>query len=180
MAVEDADRERALADISLALADAIGFEGSPPRALLERVAVDPAFLGRLIDERPTDIAASPLAVEAVAAGIPKWTLPPSAVVLESFARALIEWGRQGFKPVSETQALRRRAACLACDQLREPGMGALGIVHRLVGANSGVCGLCSCAVDRKIRLPTETCPAPSADDPSLSRWGEPRASAESA
>ncbi|MET7245355.1 hypothetical protein ABZT49_18555 [Methylobacterium sp. EM32] len=69
-------------------------------------------------------------------------------------------------------AERRRRACLSCPELRAPGGHP---IHRLAGASgSGVCGLCSCAVEKKVMLPTESCPAPAPDDPALDRWGEPR------
>ncbi|MGH1557543.1 hypothetical protein ACRAWD_06285 [Caulobacter segnis] len=71
----------------------------------------------------------------------------------------------------EAQVQKRKAACLACPELRPPGQH---IVHRVLGAGqSAVCGLCACAVDKKTKLPTETCPAPSSD-PAVNRWGEPR------
>ncbi len=170
----DQDREEALAAFSQALAAALGFAGSPDRRLLERAAVDPMFLGRLIEERPVDIADSPLSLEAARSGLPKWAPRPTAGLLRSTAEALLKWGKAGFRPVGEAQAARRKAACLACDQLRPPGAP---VIYRVVGARDGICGLCRCAVDKKVRIPTETCPAAHLDDPTLDRWGEPRAPA---
>jgi hypothetical protein len=170
----DPDREEALVAFSQALSGALGFTGSPDRRLLERAAVDPMFLGRLIEERPADIADSALSQEAVRSGLPKWAPRPSASLLRSGAEALLKWGRAGFRPVGEAQAARRKAACLACDQLRPPGAP---VIYRVVGAREGICGLCSCAVDKKVRIPTETCPAAHLDDPTLDRWGEPRSPA---
>lgn len=165
------DREDALAAFSRLLAQALDLDEPIPQAVALRAAVDPLFLRDLIEERPAALADSAVAAGAVAASLPKWAPAPTSALLGAAAKALGRWALIGFRPVPEDQVRRRKAACLACPELRPPGQH---IVHRLLGAGeSQVCGLCACAIDKKATLPTETCPAPSGV-PGVNRWGEPR------
>ncbi|PHY21235.1 hypothetical protein [Caulobacter sp. BP25] len=168
-------KAEALASLSDALAQALGLSEPLPPKLAERAAVDPMFLHELVAERPTSIADSEVASRAAGAGLPKWAPAPTLPLILAAAKALARWGAHGFREVSEARVAARKAACAACPELRPPGQH---IMHHLIGAGSSVvCGLCSCAIDKKARLPTETCPAPSPQDPTLNRWGEPLSSA---
>lgn len=165
------ERERALAAFSRDLAAAISYPGDLPPEAAERAAADPLFLNRLVAERGTGEVVAGLVQGVVGRNPPKWAPPPSLTLIRSAAKALGRWAASGFGSVSEPVAQQRRAACLACPHLRAPGGH---LIHKLAGAkDSTVCGLCSCAVDKKVRMPTETCPAPSDDSPGLNRWGEP-------
>jgi hypothetical protein len=164
-------REEALAVFSRQLVLALRIDRPLPLATVERAASDPLFLHLLILERDQPEALARRIAEPVGRSRPKWTPEPTGLLLRRAIGALARWAAAGFGRVEEAVAERRRAACLACPELRDPSGHP---VHRLAGAgDSRVCGLCSCAVDRKIWLPTEACPAPSPDDPSRNRWDEP-------
>ncbi|WP_279358313.1 hypothetical protein [Methylobacterium indicum] len=165
-----AAHEEALGAFSRRLAEALDLPGLP-RAAAERAAVDPLYLHGLVARRDAPEAVARLIAEPCGTSLPKWAPRPTPVLIAGAAYALARWAAAGFGQVSPEAAERRRRACLACPELRAPGGRA---IHRLVGATGGVCRLCSCAVERKAMLPTESCPAPAPDDPALSRWGEPR------
>jgi hypothetical protein len=163
-------REEALHVFSRLLATTLGGCAPLPRETVERAAADPLFLHLLIHDRDQPEALARRIHEPVGRSLPKWAPVPTTLLIRKAAGALSRWAMAGFGHVDEATAARRRAACLACPELRDPSGHP---VHRLAGAGaSSVCGLCSCAIDRKVMLPTESCPAPSPADPALTRWGE--------
>lgn len=167
-----AEREaEALAKFARDLAVAIGRD-TVPYAAAQRAAVDPFYLNALLAGRAAPDAIDALLAQPVRNGLPKWAPPPTSVLLGRAGKAMLRWAASGFRPVSEATAQRRLAACRSCLHLSDHGKDWR---YGLVGAGQGaVCGMCACAVDKKVRLPTEQCPAPSSDDTALSRWGEPR------
>lgn len=166
-----AAREEALGAFSHRLAEALGLPAGLPRETVERAAVDPLYLHGLITGRDIPDAVSGLIAQSRGTSLPKWAPRPTPVLVAKAAQALARWAAAGFREVSPATAEARRRACRSCPELRAPSGHP---IHRLAGAaGSGVCGLCSCAIEKKATLPTESCPLQSADDPALNRWGEP-------
>jgi hypothetical protein len=78
------------------------------------------------------------------------------------AGALVRWGKTGFAFVDDDVLRRRHAACSACPELTER-------------EGTRTCGLCGCRIEWKVRLTSESCPAPHDRLPGLTRWSEPTA-----
>ncbi|MGW2154513.1 hypothetical protein [Nonomuraea sp. NPDC001699] len=91
--------------------------------------------------------------------------------------ALVRWARTGFTHVDDETLQRRMAACERCPELRNapqsPGRRALYTIATLGLDDKSLCGKCGCAVVRKARLTSETCPAPDPSNPEMTRWQEP-------
>jgi hypothetical protein len=91
------------------------------------------------------------------------------------AAALLRWGMVGFTVVDKETLERRRAACMSCPNLTAaPGK----LIYKLTLADESdmICGLCGCSVRKKMKLSSESCPAPHPEVHGMSRWGEPRQS----
>jgi hypothetical protein len=160
------DRTEVLAKFSGWLANTLGLQAVDER-VAERAMADPAFLNQLIARRKDPVAVADL----LAVGLqpsPKWAPPAPLQAMIRLSAALARWAATGFRPVDDQTLQARVSACRRCPHLRPPGM----MLHKSI-AGSQVCGLCSCAVEKKAALPTETCPATDPDQPGYSRWGEP-------
>ncbi|MEM6273466.1 MAG: hypothetical protein AAF998_28940 [Bacteroidota bacterium] len=95
------------------------------------------------------------------------------------SKALLRWAHSGFLPATEEMISRREKACLQCFHLRPPEKTLQKIVSTAKfvdepGERTGnlVCNLCGCGVRNKLRLPTESCPAPHPKSEGYTRWGE--------
>jgi hypothetical protein len=161
--------EPSLTDLRRAYAEALGLDEPIPEPALEAIAADPTYARRLFAcrgssqmlglmlSRPPEVAQMP-SVSAMAA---------------TAGAALVRWTQSGFTVVDDVQLSRRLSACSACPNLVAPASTLQKLVS--VGTRDDrICRLCGCPVERKARLPHESCPAPDSDDPSLNRWGEPR------
>jgi hypothetical protein len=162
------DRDSALSDFARRLEQILDLRGIDP-AVVERAAADPSFLDRLISLRGDTTAVQAL-MATVSGSLPKWASPPTVVSMARLTAAMARWAAVGFKPVADTVLHTRVAACRRCPHLTEPG----AMLQKVIaGSGKTVCGLCSCAVEKKAMLPTETCPAPDSERPGYNRWGEP-------
>lgn len=166
-----ARRDAALAELAADISRALGVTPLPAQ-VVERAAADSLYLHTLVGRRDDAEGLTDL----IAAGrgpLPKWAPPANATLIARAATALARWAAAGFGEVDAASRERRRAACRRCPHLTQPGS------HLLLALSAGreghVCGLCSCAVDHKTALPTESCPAPDPDDAKQTRWGEPSA-----
>ena len=87
--------------------------------------------------------------------------------------ALWRWGRAGFETSDDVTFQRRYNACRTCpNRMDAPG----DLSYRLVLAGSddnSVCRACGCAVVRKARLASESCPEEHPTIPGMTRWEEP-------
>ncbi len=162
--------ESALSLISKEISEATGGRETISRKIAAKVAVDPSFAGRLIAKRGSPEGFKEIALQSERQGTPKWAPAMTARLALDVARGLARWAAHGFGEVAEDVLEKRRAACLACPNLTEPGDHLF--VRKTLGWTTEVCSLCSCAVEKKIRLPTETCPESDPDNPGLNRWGE--------
>jgi hypothetical protein len=102
------------------------------------------------------------------------------LLIAKAAKAMLRWGRSGFKTVDSATLERRENACLACPHLQDAdgfhqSILAFSPQYEKTGQKTGnkVCQLCGCYAARKMRLATETCPDTDIANPSLTRWGEP-------
>jgi hypothetical protein len=162
--------DEALADFASTLRTVLRRADDLPEAVVHRAAVDPIFLNTLVAHRDEPELLATL-VEKTPRSLPKWAQPPSSVLLFRAARALMRWGKAGFREVNAETFERRRNACLQCPHLGSPGKQ---LVYKLVADEvNSLCGLCGCAIDRKARLPTEECPVAHPSESGLTRWGEP-------
>jgi len=160
----------ALSDFATTLRAVLRRSEDMPAELLHRAAADPLFLNALIAHRDEPQALAGL-LEQTPRSVPKWAEPPSATLFFRAAKALVRWGKAGFREVDAETFERRRNACLQCPHLGSPGKQ---WVYRLTAdREKSLCGLCGCAIDRKARLPTEECPVADPARPGMTRWGEP-------
>lgn len=95
------------------------------------------------------------------------------------AKAMVSWARTGFSTADFEMLKRRENACLGCEYLGRPNK----LLQKLVTSKSNegigsraadcVCNLCGCNISKKIRLPSESCPAAHPENSELNRWSEP-------
>jgi hypothetical protein len=169
------------------LARVLGREEPVPLGAFLRATEDPSYCSYLLTSRGAPGFLEPLLNDpANARYVPAEAAPAAhsnAALAGRAAKALVNWGRAGFSVADEATIERREAACLACPHLSEPAtklqkvLPAKAVADR-AGRRTGakVCNQCGCQVAKKIRVPTEQCPA---DDPAragVSRWGERRRS----
>jgi hypothetical protein len=88
--------------------------------------------------------------------------------------ALARWGSGGFRKVAPEVFAARFGACQACDHLVDPPDRVAYRVRLRQASDPRVCAACGCVASRKAALPTEHCPLPDPDDPTRTRWGDPR------
>jgi hypothetical protein len=103
---------------------------------------------------------------------------PLRQLVSGAAAAFTRWAKTGFTVVDEATRARRAQACGRCPELTGPGSGtARRLLHTVSAAgldDKTICGLCGCPIARKLRLASESCPAPHPDNPALTRWDHPR------
>ena len=103
----------------------------------------------------------------------------NADLLKKAAEAFLRWGKAGFSVVGDDVLEKRENACLSCEHLSKPEKMLQKLVTSGPGERIGkraadcVCRLCGCSISKKIRLPSESCPALHPGDSRLNRWGEP-------
>lgn len=162
------DRGETLARFSKWLATTLGLQAIAPH-LVERALADPVFLNRLIMIRHDPDAVQSV-MAATPASLPKWAVVADLRAIARVTTAVTRWATIGFQPVDEAVFRVRVAACQRCPHLGESDT----LVQRLAAGKQGrVCGLCSCAIEKKAMLPTEACPAIDPDRPGHNRWGDP-------
>lgn len=100
-------------------------------------------------------------------------------LIKSATTALINWKKAGFSVVDQGTLERRENACLSCEHLKKPDKMLQKLVTSSAKEEIGkraadcVCNLCGCSISKKIKLPSESCPAVSKNNPKLNRWEEP-------
>ncbi|MES2134277.1 MAG: hypothetical protein V4506_18165 [Bacteroidota bacterium] len=93
-------------------------------------------------------------------------------------KALLKWSKTGFSTVSLEVLERRENACLSCEHITKPETTLQKLVTSKAKEQIGkrvadcVCKLCGCSLSKKIRLPSEACPAMDPHNSQLNRWGE--------
>ncbi len=161
--------EEAQSAFSFKLSDMLGIQTALPANIVRRASVDPLFLYRLLEARHEQAALQELIDSAAETSLPKWAPRPTTQLLKQASIALGRWAANGFSHVSDAVKEKRRAACKACPHLREPSPH---LIFQIFAHDSKTCGLCSCAIEKKIMLPTETCPVADAPGSQFNRWGE--------
>lgn len=130
----------------------------------------PDFLEALLDDPGNDHYAEP---EAEAAKITNTEL------LKKASGALLRWSKAGFSTVDDEVLETRENACLGCEYISKPETMLQKLVTSKSKAQIGkrvadcVCKLCGCSLSKKIRLPSEACPAVHPKNQELNRWSEP-------
>jgi len=158
----------------LEFARTLGMEQPVSVAVLEAALRDETYARNLLTSRR-----SPALLKHLLAHPPKPRQPESATpqfsnaeLAKRAAAALLRWGAVGFSVVDKATLERRRAACLSCPHLTGPPDK---LIYKLTLPNESdmICGLCGCNVRKKMKLPTESCPASNPEAHGMSRWGEP-------
>ena len=110
---------------------------------------------------------------------PKKDKPKNLELVGKATKALVKWGKAGFKLVEDEVLERRENACLSCPNLVAPQkmlqkIISLGKAKDQIGKRTrdSVCGLCGCGVAKKIKLPTESCPGEHPNKKGYTRWNE--------
>lgn len=129
----------------------------------------PRLLDILLENPPKPTNAHALSQAAPAAAADQST----PVLLKRFGKAMVAWGKAGFKTADEETFRKRLAACSACPDLRGERDAPTAGRPDLSVALGQTCGLCGCLVRAKARIARENCPGRDRDDGRLSRWGEP-------
>jgi hypothetical protein len=148
----------------------------------------PGFLEPLLHDPanekygPAEEPVAPAVVHAAQAAPTESVHHSNAALVGRAAKAFIRWGQAGFSVADQQTIERREQACLTCPNLTEPRnrlqkLMSAGSSADKLGSRTGnkVCSLCGCQVSKKMRLPTESCPAAHPTAPGLTRWGEPAA-----
>ncbi|MBB3945557.1 hypothetical protein GGQ73_001492 [Rhizobium skierniewicense] len=161
--------EEAQSAFSFKLSEMLGFQTALPENVARRASVDPLFLYRLFEARHEHTALQELIDSVAETSLPKWAPIPTTELLKQASLALGRWAAHGFSQVSDDVKEKRRAACKICPHLREPSPH---LLFQIFAQDSKTCGLCSCAIEKKIMLPTETCPVADAPGSLHNRWGE--------
>jgi len=166
------------------LAELLGLDAPVSEAVVRAAVGSPLYAMHLLASRHsahflTLLLAHPPAVpaaadadddtEAAGAGEPGST----ATLLLRFGKAMMEWGKSGFRRVEPEVAERRLAACAACPHLRAPGGSILRRLAGAAGLDGHSCGLCGCNVSAKVAVATEHCPGADPRRPGFTRWGDP-------
>ncbi|MBB6503013.1 hypothetical protein [Pedobacter cryoconitis] len=100
-------------------------------------------------------------------------------LIQKAAGAFMRWGKAGFSVVDDTTLEIRENACMGCENLSKPEKKLQKLVTSKPSEQIGkrisdcVCKLCGCSLSKKIRIPTESCPARHPENSNLNRWGEP-------
>lgn len=162
----------------------LGWKGSIPENAMHRAISDPDFANNLITCRnaPGFLEAllnDPKNKEYSLEDQPSSERVSNATLLTNAAAAFWRWGQAGFSIVDDQTLEARENACLTCENLVKPE----GTLQKLVTSTSSdeigrraadcVCKLCGCNIEKKIRLPSESCPARHAEVIDMNRWGEP-------
>jgi hypothetical protein len=168
------------------LGDFLGLQEPVPTCVLLRAVSDPTFAADLItcrqapdflnalfdDPRTRAYESSPDAAPSSLS---------SRQLVGRAAEAFMRWGKAGFSTVDAETMERRENACLVCPNLRDPELALQKLISGKVmpgkiGSRTGnkICSLCGCNAGRKLRLPTEACPAPHPTMPGFTRWEEAR------
>ena len=121
----------------------------------------PTFLRHLLDNPPTD-------------GIAKIKPEEKSDVqlLKQISVAMWNWSKTGFSTVDDAVFQKRRDACMQCPNLEDVPDKLLYKVISGNDSNQKICSLCGCAVAKKARLSSESCPDKHPNQSGLSRWEE--------
>jgi len=163
------------------LAELLGRDEPVAETVLRAAVDDPLYAMHLLASRsaPRLLAVllenppKPRNVRPLASAVPAPVDESTPAVMKRFGRAMIEWGKAGFKTVDEEVYKKRLAACGACPNLRgAKGKAVEGAADAALGLGQ-TCALCGCYARAKARIARENCPGKHPEDPLLSRWGEP-------
>jgi hypothetical protein len=165
------------------LARALGREEPVPLEAFLRAMDDPSYFSYLLTSRNAPGFLEPLLHDpANARFAPAEQKHNSNRALAGRAtKALVQWGKAGFSIVDDETLARREAACLSCPNLTDPSAALQKLLPAkhaadTLGRRTGnkVCAECGCQVAKKMRIPTEQCPAEDPERQGHTRWGEAR------
>jgi len=182
------DESRSAEELCATLGSALGLERPVPVAVMRRALVDRTFAFHLINSRGNAELLGVLFADprnrryeeeddepppsAEGRAVPANTQSSVALALKA-GQAAVRWGAAGFRKVPPEVFETRFGACRRCEYLVEPADRVIYKVRLRKESDPRVCSACGCVAARKAALPTESCPVPHSDDPSLNRWGEP-------
>jgi hypothetical protein len=190
------------AELAERLGAFLGLETAAPEPVVRRAIVDDRFCRYLLASRGrpgmlkvlfADPANQPYAgeaaveAEAIAAepAVASHAAPDAApgaaaersslsLIMKAGA-AVAKWGASGFARVDDATFDARLGACQRCDQLVAPPDKLLYKVRLAGRSDQRVCNACGCPAASKAKLASEHCPLADPANPSVNRWGEPRA-----
>ncbi|XVQ07141.1 hypothetical protein ACQP1W_31490 [Spirillospora sp. CA-255316] len=146
----------------------LGLDEPVPEPVLHAALADRTYANNLLAARR-----SPDMLRLLLAHPPSGRKVPLRDLLAGAAGAFGRWAATGFTVVDEATRARRTAACAQCPELTGTDRRLLHGVATAGLDDKSVCGLCGCPVARKVRLPSERCPARHPDLPGRTRWDEP-------
>lgn len=161
----------------------LGLEKQVPENAMYRAIQDQDFANNLIMCRNApgflEVLLNDPANEKYATAVAAEVKVSNAELIQKAAGAFLRWGKAGFSVVDDEVLEARENACLGCEYISKPET----ILQKIVTSKSKeqigkrvadcVCKLCGCSLSRKIRLPSESCPALHPENSQLNRWGEP-------
>lgn len=155
------------------LGAALGLDGAAPLAATEHALAEPLYARALLATRKLPALRDRFLASPGETKI-RDAEPSSAALARKAAGGILKWGMEGLKPAEPWVIERRLAACNACEfQAPAPDTLVYRGARVAVGKDAKICTLCHCLTNTKAAIPSERCPAPSPDDPGLSRWQEP-------
>lgn len=160
----------------------LGMNTSMPENAMRRAIEDPDFANNLITCRNAPDFLEVLLVdpknEQYAEDAAKDSKVSNTELIQKAASALLRWGKAGFSVVDNATLEKREDACLACENLIKPQTALQKLVTSKAKEQVGkrisdcVCKLCGCSLSKKIRLPSESCPAMHPKNSKVNRWGD--------
>lgn len=170
-------------DICKRMSEFLGISKQIPENAMRRAIEDPDYANNLITCRNApgflEVLLADPGNEKYAAEATKENKISNAELIQKAAGAFLRWGKAGFSVVSDTVLEARENACLSCENISRPETTLQKLVTSKAKEEIGkrvadcVCKLCGCGLSKKIRIPTESCPARHPENSGLNRWGEP-------
>lgn len=165
------------------LGNVLGIDEPVPENVLHRALADQDFANNLITCRNSPEFLKLLINDSRNANYMPPETPVQTVnnkeLIQNASKALLRWGKAGFSVVDDATLERRENSCLSCPNLSAPEK----MLQKLVGQKTGtvigrrtgkqICRLCGCNASKKIRIPTESCPARHPTKNGFTRWDEP-------
>ncbi len=156
----------------------IGLPGPAKPEVTNRALKDPDFAKALIASRKIPALRALLLSQPGNANFhpdhPEPDRTPSTMELTGKAiAATLKWGMEGLKHAKPWVIEKRLTACKVCEFAADaPDTLIYNGAKVVVGKQARICTLCSCLINTKAAMASESCPKQDATNPELSRWGE--------
>ena len=152
--------ESSEAQLRKEISSSLGLEPSAiTGSVLKKVATDPLYLHHLNTCRGDADFLSLLLKEGNQTETDTVEEHTNVELLKSLVYTMTKWAKSGFEKVSEEILKKRLDTCASCPNA--DSVSPDKFLYRVLGSRNRdikICKLCGCAISKKARLATETCP----------------------